>query len=106
LEPFWSELKDFDNEILEQVQTEIKFEGYLKRQEELVRRAEYLENYEIPWGIDFRSIPGLSAEVIEKLSSIQPRTLGQAGRISGVTPAALSSLEVFIRACQRRSQTR
>ncbi len=106
LEPFWSELEEFDREILEQVQTEIKFEGYLKRQEELVRRAEYLENYEIPIGIDFRSIPGLSTEVVEKLSNIQPRTLGQAGRISGVTPAALSSLEVFIRACQRRSQTR
>lgn len=106
LEPFWSELEEFDREILEQVQTEIKFEGYLKRQEELVRRAEYLENYEIPIGIDFRSIPGLSAEVVEKLSNIQPRTLGQAERISGVTPAALSSLEVFIRACQRRSQTR
>lgn len=106
LEPFWSELEEFDREILEQVQTEIKFEGYLKRQEELVRRAEYLENYEIPIGIDFRSIPGLSAEVVEKLSNIQPRTLGQAGRISGVTPAALSSLEVFIRACERRSQIR
>lgn len=106
LKPFWPELNGFESEVLEQVQTEIKFEGYLKRQEELVRRSEYLENYEIPQELDFRSIPGLSAEVVEKLSTIQPRTLGQAGRISGITPAALSSLEVFIRACQRRSQIR
>jgi tRNA uridine 5-carboxymethylaminomethyl modification enzyme len=105
LAPFWPDMPGYEDDILEQVQVEIKFEGYLKRQEELVRRSEYLENYELPAGMDFSSVHGLSSEVIEKLASIRPRTLGQAGRISGVTPAALSSLEVFIRAAKRQKKS-
>ncbi len=98
LSPFWTDMVHYEDDILDQVQTEIKFEGYLKRQEELVRRTEYLENYELPMDMEYCSIPGLSSEVVEKLTNIRPRTLGQASRISGVTPAALSSLEVFIKA--------
>lgn len=105
LASFWPDMSGYEDDILGQVQVEIKFEGYLKRQEELVRRSEYLENYELPVGMDFSSVPGLSSEVIEKLASIRPRTLGQAGRISGVTPAALSSLEVFIRAAKRQKKS-
>jgi tRNA uridine 5-carboxymethylaminomethyl modification enzyme len=97
LEPFWADLRGYDDDSLEQVQIEVKFHGYLKRQEELVRKSGYLEDYELPSALDYKRVPGLSTEVVEKLSRIRPRTLGQAGRISGITPAALSSLEVFIR---------
>ncbi|MFP4128650.1 MAG: tRNA uridine-5-carboxymethylaminomethyl(34) synthesis enzyme MnmG [Desulfonatronovibrio sp.] len=103
LVPLWSELADFDDDLLSQVQIEVKFEGYLKRQEELVRRSEYYENYELPGDINYQAVPGLSSEVVEKLSRIRPVTLGQAGRISGVTPAALSSLEVFVKAFKKKS---
>ncbi len=102
LEPFWADMGRYEDEPLDQVQIEVKFEGYLKRQEELVRKSEYLEGYELHPGMDYKAVPGLSTEVVEKLSSIRPRTLGQAGRISGVTPAALSSLEVFIRSGKLR----
>ena len=102
LSPFWAELAAYEDDFLDQVQIEIKFEGYLKRQKELVRSSEYLENYELPVDIDYSAIPGLSSEVVEKLTNIRPRTLGQAGRISGITPAALSSLEVYIRSGRGR----
>ncbi|WP_028575323.1 tRNA uridine-5-carboxymethylaminomethyl(34) synthesis enzyme MnmG [Desulfonatronovibrio hydrogenovorans] len=95
---FLPSVSALDPEILDQVQIEIKFEGYLKRQDELVRRSEYLENYELPQDADYAKVPGLSAEVVEKLGTVRPRTLGQAGRISGVTPAALSALEVYFKA--------
>ncbi len=97
LVPLWLDLAGYEREILYQVQIEIKFEGYLRRQEELVRRSEYHENYELPADLDYKAISGLSSEVVEKLTNVRPRTLGQAGRISGITPSALSSLEVFIR---------
>ncbi len=102
LTPFWPGMAEYENDFLEQVQIEVKFEGYLRRQEELVRRSEYLEQYELPLDIDYKAVPGLSSEAVEKLTKIRPRTLGQASRISGITPAALSSLEVFIRAAKGR----
>ncbi len=95
---FNSQLLDYADEILDQVQIEVKFDGYLRRQEELVRKSRYLENYKLDFDLDYSSIPGLSTEVVEKLHKIRPLTLGQAGRISGVTPAALSCLEVYIKA--------
>ncbi len=104
LVPLWPGMSEFEEEILYQSQIEIKFEGYLRREEELVRRSEYLEKYQLPEDIDYGAVPGLSSEVVEKLSLIRPRNLGQAGRISGVTPAALSSLEVFIKAAKGRKK--
>ncbi|MGM0682305.1 MAG: tRNA uridine-5-carboxymethylaminomethyl(34) synthesis enzyme MnmG, partial [Thermodesulfobacteriota bacterium] len=65
LASFWPELADFDKDLLFQVQIEVKFEGYLKRQEELVQRSEYHENYELPPDINYQGVPGLSSEVVE-----------------------------------------
>ena len=104
LVPLWLDLAGYEREILYQVQIEIKFEGYLRRQEELVRRSEYHENYELPADLDYKAISGLSSEVVEKLTNVRPRTLGQAGRISGITPSALSSLEVFIRSGKGKNE--
>ncbi len=81
----------------EQVEVEIKYSGYIRRQEEQVARFRRHENRRIPEDIDYSRIPGLSNEVVEKLSAVRPRSLGQAARISGVTPAAIGVLQVFIR---------
>ena len=66
------------------------------RQEELAKRKEKAEATLIPANMDYRAIPGLSSEVREKLSAIQPLNLGQASRISGVTPAAIAAIEVYL----------
>lgn len=80
-----------------EVELKIKYAGYIKRQEEQVARFKKLESVELPPEIAFEELPGLSAEVVEKLSSIRPRSLGQALRISGVTPAAVSVLQVHLK---------
>ena len=84
-------------EIRMEVQLEIKYEGYIKRQEEQVRRFRKLENIQLPDHLQYEGMPGLSHEVIEKLSRVRPRSLGQASRISGITPAAISVLQVQLK---------
>ena len=74
-----------------------KYEGYLKRQQEQVERFKKLENLKIPEDMDLQSITGLSAEVREKLSTLRPISIGQASRISGITPAAVSILIVNLK---------
>ncbi len=97
LVPLWPELANFDGEALEEAEIKSKYEGYLRRQQELVDRFDKMEQTILPDDMSYAGIPGLSREVTEKLTSIQPRTLGQAGRISGVTPAALSCLEIQLK---------
>ncbi len=80
----------------ERVQIEIKFEGYLKRQEEQVRLFEKSENVEIPVGFEFQRLKSLSTEGREKLQKVLPRSIGQAARISGVTPADISILMISL----------
>jgi tRNA uridine 5-carboxymethylaminomethyl modification enzyme len=96
LSDFWPELQSIDPELTEQIELEIKYEGYLKRQEQQVARFKQLEDRKIPVGFHFAQVVGLSREVVEKLTSVSPRSLGQASRISGVTPAALSLLLVAL----------
>lgn len=97
LVPLWAGLDQFDREALEEAEIQTKYEGYLDRQQELVDRFERMEQTMLPDDMDYAGIPGLSREVMEKLTRIQPRTLGQAGRISGVTPAAISCLEIQLK---------
>ncbi len=97
LRVFWSAIDEYSSEVLDQAQIQIKYEGYLARQEELVRRFKRLEKTIIPDNLDFSQVAGLSREIVEKLTRISPRTLGQASRISGVTPAAISCLEVHLK---------
>jgi tRNA uridine 5-carboxymethylaminomethyl modification enzyme len=80
------------------VETEIKYEGYLAQQRRQVERAQKLDGRRIPEGVEFGAIPGLSREVVEKMVRIRPATLGQAGRIPGITPAAVQILNVFLSA--------
>ena len=95
--PRWPELADWPAEIREQVEIDAAYAGYLDRQAadaEALRREESLV---LPAGIDFSAIGGLSNEVREKLQAVQPRTLGQASRIEGVTPGALTALLAHVR---------
>jgi tRNA uridine 5-carboxymethylaminomethyl modification enzyme len=91
---------------LKPVETEIKYEGYLRQQQRSIERLKKSEQRAIPEWFDYRSVSGLSREMQEKLSYVQPRTLGHASRIPGVTPAAVSLVNVFIEIqARRRAQT-
>ncbi len=84
-------------EALEQAEIQIKYAGYVDRQEEEIQRMERFQGMSIPEAFVFEGIPGLSIEVIEKLNRIRPQTLAQASRISGVTPAAISILSLYLK---------
>jgi tRNA uridine 5-carboxymethylaminomethyl modification enzyme len=83
--------------IQEQVEIQVKYEGYIKRQMEQIERFRRLEDVSFPEEFDFSSVTGLTTEVMEKLKKIKPHSLGQASRISGVTPAAISILMVNLK---------
>jgi len=78
------------------IEARVKYRGYVAQQHREVERISRDANRGIPQGFDFSAIPGLSREIVEKLSRVRPRTLGHAGRISGVTPAAVSILRVYV----------
>lgn len=84
-------------DVAAQVEIDIKYSGYVRRQEELVERLRKMDETPIPADLDFEAIPGLSREVREKLSRIRPRSLGQAARVPGLTPAALALLSVHLK---------
>ncbi len=89
---------------LKAVETEIKYEGYLRQQERAIERLKKAEQRAIPDWFDYRSVSGLSREMQEKLTKIQPRTLGHATRIPGVTPAAVSLVNVYIEIQAKRRE--
>jgi len=87
---------------LERVEIELGYEGYLRRQEADAARLTRVDGVIVPAELDYRIIPGLSNEVVEKLEAIRPRSVGQASRISGVTPAAIAILLTHIGLFERR----
>ncbi|MEX2578054.1 MAG: tRNA uridine-5-carboxymethylaminomethyl(34) synthesis enzyme MnmG [Verrucomicrobiales bacterium] len=87
--------------IWEQVQTDVKYEGYIKRQSEMVDKTRRLEGKRLPESLQFDAIRGLKREAQVKLQDIRPRTLGQAARISGITPADISLLAVWLEKTDR-----
>jgi tRNA uridine 5-carboxymethylaminomethyl modification enzyme len=89
---------------LKSVETEIKYEGYLLQQQRAMERLKKAEQHAIPEWFDYRSVSGLSREMQEKLTKLQPRTIGQAFRIPGVTPAAVSLVNVYIEIQARRRE--
>jgi tRNA uridine 5-carboxymethylaminomethyl modification enzyme len=89
---------------LKSVETEIKYEGYLRQQERAIDRLKKAEQRSIPDWFDYRSVSGLSREMQETLTKIQPRTLGHATRIPGVTPAAVSLVNVYIEIQAKRRE--
>lgn len=81
----------------EQVEIQIKYEGYINRQQDEISKQERNENTRLPANFDYKAVKGLSNEVILKLNQVQPETMGQASRISGITPAAISLLLVYLK---------
>ena len=86
-----------------ELETEIKYEGYVRRQVEAVERFARLEDTTIPDWVDFKVVMGLSTEVSERLCAVRPRSLGQAARMPGITPAAISILAVHIKSRRDRN---
>ncbi len=91
------ELDWADAEVNEQLEIDLKYEGYIVRQEEEVARVKEQQGVKIPDNYDYEDISGLSNEVKQKLGDVRPETIGQAGRISGVTPAAVSILLIHLK---------
>ena len=87
-----------DPRVVDQVEIEIKYEGYFSRQLSEIEKFKNLEKMKIPDGFDFWAVHGLSNELKEKLSRVRPASLGQASRIDGITPAALSVLMIALKA--------
>jgi tRNA uridine 5-carboxymethylaminomethyl modification enzyme len=87
---------EYPDALWDALETDLKYEGYIRRQEEQIERARRSESREIPAVLDYKQVVGLRREAAEKLARIRPVTLGQASRISGVTPADLSLLAVWL----------
>lgn len=98
------DLPVLDEEVRRQVEISIVYEGYIEKQLEQVARMEKLENKLLPEDIDYRSVPSLRDEAREKLAAIRPRSVGQAGRISGVSPADVSVLLVYLEQHRRMEE--
>ena len=90
-----------DEMVIEQIEIQTKYQGYIERQRDEVARAALLEDLLLPEDLDFAAVPGLSREVEQKLARHRPHTLGQASRIQGVTPAAISRLLVWVKKLER-----
>lgn len=84
------------------LETEVKYDGYLRQQERMVERLREAESRRIPPDFDYSGVPGLSREIREKLERVRPETMGQAGRIPGVTPAAVAVLDCYLSLGARR----
>lgn len=95
-------LPELATEVESQVEIVIKYEGYIKKQIEQVQRSASLENRMIPQDLEYEAVSGISNEARQKLSTIRPGSIGQASRISGVSPADISLLTIFIEQLRRR----
>lgn len=95
--PFDGALSNFPQEVIDQVEYEIKYQGFIRRQLKDVEKFKHIEKINIPPDIDYDIIASLSNEIRQKLKKFSPMNLGQANRISGVTPAAISILMVYLR---------
>jgi tRNA uridine 5-carboxymethylaminomethyl modification enzyme len=96
--------EESEPQVIEQIEIQLKYAGYIARQGLEVQRQEGQESVTIPADFDYAAIGGLSIEVRQKLSRQRPETVGQASRISGVTPAAVSLLLVYLKKFRRRAQ--
>jgi tRNA uridine 5-carboxymethylaminomethyl modification enzyme len=97
----WPELSTIPPKIAEQLEIDAKYAVYLERQAADVAVYRRDEGFELPDDLDYRRLPGLSAELTQKLASIRPRTIAQASRIDGMTPVALTLLAAHVRRRKR-----
>jgi tRNA uridine 5-carboxymethylaminomethyl modification enzyme len=96
LSPVDDDRPDLPKEVFEQVEIAVKYEGYIKRQEQQIKEMRRIESKKIPDDLDYSSLKGLRLEAVEKLSKIRPQNLGQASRISGVNPADIAALNIIL----------
>ena len=89
-------LKNFDSECIEQAEILMKYEGYIFKEQEMVDKQNRLESLELHHILDYKNIPSLSAEAKDKLNKVKPKTIGQASRISGISPADISVLMIYM----------
>ncbi len=94
---FAPELEGIEESIFEEVETRIKYEGYILNQQKQVEKLKKMENVRLPEEVDYAIIYGLTKEAKEKLSKVRPLSLGQASRISGITPAALMAIQIHLK---------
>jgi len=104
LRALWPDASGVSACVARSVEIEAQYSGYIERQQREVARLDRLEQHRIPADLDFPRISGLSREVVEKLVSVRPQTLGQAARVPGVTPAAITRLVAALKARERNSQ--
>ncbi|HHY37600.1 MAG TPA: tRNA uridine-5-carboxymethylaminomethyl(34) synthesis enzyme MnmG [Clostridia bacterium] len=97
LREYWKDIVEWPEEVLEEAEIEVKYEGYITKELELVERMRRLEEKEIPEDLDFQKLVALSKEGREKLERMRPVSVGQASRIPGVTPADIAALLVYLR---------
>jgi tRNA uridine 5-carboxymethylaminomethyl modification enzyme len=96
LAQFMPDHPDVDRRVIEQVTIQIKYAGYIAKEQQKIDRLHRLEAKKIPAHIDYNAINGIATEARQKLTKIQPETIAQAGRISGVNPADVAILSVYI----------
>ena len=96
LAPIDHERPSLSEDVIETVETEIKYEGYIRKQRAEIARMEKLEEKKLPSDIDYKSLRGLRIEAAQKLDAFRPMTVGQASRISGVNPADISVLLIYL----------
>jgi tRNA uridine 5-carboxymethylaminomethyl modification enzyme len=94
---FSPELKEVDETVFEEAETRIKYEGYIVHQQKQVEKLKKMENMRLSEELDYASVYGLTKEAREKLSKVRPMSLGQASRISGITPAALMAIQIHMK---------
>lgn len=101
---FYENKSDYDRKVLSQVETHIKYEGYIRRQLGDIKKLKNLERHKISKDINYFKINGLTYEAREKLSKIKPNTLGQASRIAGISPADISILLIYLKQYRKKSK--
>ena len=101
LKHFHEDLPDYPEDVIEQITIEVKYKGYIERQLMQVEQFRKMENKLIPEDLDFNQLENLRLEAREKLNKIRPRSIGQASRISGVSPADLSVLMIYLERLNR-----
>ena len=104
LEEIDEDRQDLSEQVKEEVEIQIKYEGYIKLQNQQVEKAKKLENKLIPEDINYELIGGIRLEARQKLSKLRPRSVGQASRISGVSPADISVILIYLEQLKRNNK--